>query len=165
MGISTPEQFAKKLVRMADAVQHSQDHALRARADITKDFILVEAARVAPRQVRPTWVRTKIADQTAEVRLKGGFAKLWELGSYHQQEPYVEKAKKVTARRRKNALAKGVTLNESGLMRTPYGALPFVHHPLIRPRPFFKQGLDRARKPGHVAYEKSINKTITDALK
>lgn len=158
-------QFAGQLEKAATNVRTAQRRAIEARA-LAQKTAIVAAARTRNRLARPSWVRYAILDDdTAVVRLWGGMAKITELGSYHQPSGYVETPKQVTARRRTLAKRRGVTINESGLMRTPYGPRPRVKHPPIRPRPFWKAGVEAGRKPGRDAYQKVIDTAITSAFK
>lgn len=166
MAEQSPAQFAAKLRRLPQAVQAQQHKGIEARAQVTKRIILATAAGVKPYgKLKPNWVQYRIADDVAELRLRGGFAHLSEKGSYKKPEGWDESPKNVTARRTRAAAKKGLTLHSSSALRTPAGPRASVHHPALRKRPFWKAGIDAARKPGHDAYRKVVVGSMHEALR
>lgn len=162
---STPEQFAGKLRKSAAAVKSSNRKALEARALVTKRGVLAAAA-TRSRKVKPNWVAFKaLTDDLVELRLRGGFAVLFEKGSYKKTGGYDERAKKATAGRRRTAAKKGLKINESGLMRTPYGPRAVVHHPYVKPKPYLHEGVQASRAQGRKAYEKIQRDAIASAFR
>lgn len=160
----SPEQFALKLGRVAQAVKTQEARAIAARALVTKRFI-VEAAGSRNRAARPSWVQFRVKGDTALLRLRGGMGYLTELGSHHHREGWDEAPKGVTNRRRRNAARRGVTLAEHKALRTPWGPRAHVHHPALKARPFWRKGLEASRAPGRRAYQKVVNQTITSAMR
>lgn len=160
----SPAEYARKLRKAADAVKTQNSRAIAARAQVTKLHI-VEAAVARTRQARPGWVKYNIDGDVATLRLRTGMGYLTELGSHNHPGGWAEVPRQSTARRRRNAAKKGVTLAVHPALATPYGPKASVQHPALRARPFWEKGLDGAREPGRKAYEKVINETITAALR
>lgn len=162
--MSSPEQFARKLNRVAKAVKQQDSKAIAARAQVQKRYI-VESALTQNRKARPSWVSYKVVGDTARLQLRGGMAHMTELGSHLHPEGWDETPRSITHRRKKAAFKKGITLTEVSALRTPYGPKASVHHPALKPRHFWRKGLDAGRKPGHKAYERVVRQTITAALR
>lgn len=161
---STPEEFAGKLGRATTVVKRQQTRAITARALVTKQYILAAAVSTT-RQARPNWVQFRVRGDVAAIRLRGGFAYLTELGSHLHPEGWEETPRTTTARRRRNAAKKGVTLIDSKALNTPYGPKASVMHPALRARHFWDAGLAASRKPGHKAYEKIVIDAFKTALR
>lgn len=157
----SPAAFARKLSRLPGVVSTQQPRALEARARVTKTYILAAAAR-RTRQARSSWVQYRIAGDVAAVRVRGGMAHLTELGSYKKPDGWDERPKTLSARRVTLARRRGLTLNESSALSTPEGPRASVHHPHLRERPFFKEGVAASRVPGQKAYKKIA---VDDAIK
>lgn len=160
----TPEEFARKLARLPQAVHGSSERGTRARAKVTRDYILASALE-RNRGTRPSWVQVRVNGDTAEVRLRGGFAYLTEKGSYKKPDGWEEGPKTVTARRIRNAKKRGVTLEQHHAVLTPEGPRAHVHHKPLRARPFWKRGLEASRKPAARAYQREIDQAITRTLR
>ncbi len=165
----TPAEFAHKMQKTVVAVREQDSRAIQARAKVTKEIIEATAAGTSGlgrKWALKGWVKIKHAGgDEATVQLHQGFGYLAELGSYKKPDGYIERPKKVTARRRNAAAKRGQTINESGLLSTPYGVFPFVHHPRQRAHPFWRAGVEKSRKPGYDAYSKSIVNTIHKAVR
>lgn len=169
MAEQSPAQFAAKLRRLPQAVQAQQHKGIEARALVTKRIVLATAAGVRPfGKLQPKWVQYRIADDVAEVRLRGGFAHLTEKGSYKKPEGWDEGVKTVTARRTRSAAKKGITLTQKTVLHWGgsdgewHGS---VHHPALRQRPFWKAGIDAARVPGHKAYASAQEEAIRSVFR
>ena len=135
MSQNTPAQFAAKLRQLPAAVQGRNRKAIEARALVTKQYILAAERRVNP-HAKSGSVQFKVAGETAAVRLRGGLPHLTELGSYKAPQGWEEQP------------GPGYDM-----LNTPEGPRASVHHPALRARPFWEEGVTASRVPGHKAYK------------
>lgn len=160
----SPEEFARKLGRVAQAVKTQESRAIGARALVTKRFI-VAAATSRNRGAKARWVSYQVRGDTARLQLRGGIAHLTERGSYKHPTGWGETPRASTHRRRKAAAKRGQSFSAAKALRTPWGPRASVRHPALRARPFWQKGIAASRAPGRKAYEKVINHTITSAMR
>lgn len=144
---TSAELYGAKLAKVAAVAVAASPQALRARALVTKQSI-VGAAHAQTRMAKDNWVRYRVVGETAEVRLRGGFAFLAEKGSHRHPSGWTERPRR-----------RGVQA-----LNTPYGPVASIRHGPLRARPFWHEGIAASRLPGFRAYEKVHQAAIRKAL-
>lgn len=159
--------YARHLRALERSVTADSPKALRARTELTGRTITATAVarsrRAAKYGVSGRWVRTTMRGSLGEVRLRGGFAFLTELGSHRHPEGWDERPKKVTTRRQRAAARRGVTLTQRSAMpigNVGSGFAAKVRHPKLAPQHFWQAGIETSRRPGHEVYRREVFKSI-----
>lgn len=161
-------QFNKQCIGYTNTFRRSMAAGTVAAANVTKKSVIEAAQRrgwptTRGKRSRPVVsVGYRLAVQhenpTALVQLRNGF--LYERGSYKHPEGWDIQPKRVSARRARNAAARGQTLSQRSAVMTPYGVFARVHHPAVRGRPFWHAGIEAARPPVRKAFATATRESL-----
>ena len=144
----TPEQFKKQLLGLSNARGSVLGRATSQAARYIKSATVSSAiatVRHTPK-AKPSWVKYKVDGNAegaaAEIRPRGGFAYLGELGSYKHPSGYPVRQHKKRAK-----------FKTTGVRRAAW-------HPAIKAQPWWQHGVDRARPSVDRIYFEAVNKEV-----